>query len=63
MAGIILSQAIYRELHVDISLEDLAMVARGRFQLPTFALGVRCSMQLSYRAIKPSVSRGLPGLG
>src|SRR6185437_7492009 len=26
------------------------MVARGRVQLPTFALGVRCSMQLSYRA-------------
>ena len=28
------------------------MVARGRFQLPTFALGVRCSMQLSYRATR-----------
>ena len=28
------------------------MVARGRFQLPTFALGVRCSMQLSYRALQ-----------
>ena len=26
------------------------LVARGRVQLPTFALGVRCSMQLSYRA-------------
>gem|GEM_PF-2158815 len=26
------------------------MVARGRVQLPTFALGVRCSMHLSYRA-------------
>jgi hypothetical protein len=26
------------------------VVARGRVQLPTFALGVRCSMQLSYRA-------------
>jgi hypothetical protein len=25
-------------------------VARGRVQLPTFALGVRCSMHLSYRA-------------
>jgi hypothetical protein len=26
------------------------LVARGRVQLPTFALGVRCSMHLSYRA-------------
>ena len=28
----------------------LWMVTRGRFQLPTFALGVRRSMHLSYRA-------------
>ena len=27
------------------------VVTRGRVQLPTFALGVRCSMQLSYRAL------------
>jgi hypothetical protein len=33
------------------------VVARGRVQLPTFALGVRCSMQLSYRATGFSVSR------
>jgi hypothetical protein len=30
--------------------EEFILVARGRVQLPTFALGVRCSMQLSYRA-------------
>ena len=29
---------------------EVVLVARGRVQLPTFALGVRCSMQLSYRA-------------
>ena len=33
----------------------ILLVARGRVQLPTFALGVRCSMQLSYRAATRSV--------
>ncbi len=33
------------------------MVARAGVQPATFALGVRCSMQLSYRAIPSSVSR------
>ncbi len=33
------------------------MVARAGVQPATFALGVRCSMQLSYRASNFSVSR------
>ena len=33
------------------------MVARAGVQPATFALGVRCSMQLSYRAMTSSVSR------
>ena len=33
------------------------MVARAGVQPATFALGVRCSMQLSYRATASSVSR------
>lgn len=32
------------------------MVARAGVQPATFALGVRCSMQLSYRASYPSVT-------
>ncbi len=35
------------------------MVARAGVQPATFALGVRCSMQLSYRATFPSVAHGL----
>ena len=38
------------------------MVARAGVQPATFALGVRCSMQLSYRATSRSVSEPLPNV-
>ena len=37
-------------LTLSAHLTCLAMVARAGVQPATFALGVRCSMQLSYRA-------------
>jgi hypothetical protein len=45
---------------LDISQQVIDyLVARAGVQPATFALGVRCSMQLSYRATNASVSRGL----
>ena len=46
-----------------VGLEFVELVARAGVQPATFALGVRRSMQLSYRAFIPSVPRGLHTTG
>jgi hypothetical protein len=50
--------ALHTEIKLDFSLVAKLGVARSeRFELPTLGIEIRCSIQLSYERVRPSITR------